>query len=113
MAALWAGLLTGPLAWLALLETNYVLAYAACETQQKWFLHAATLAAVGLVAAAGWWAWRSGPPEDDQRHAPPVTRATSESRARWMSLAGIALSAWFILVMLAMEIPILIHHACD
>jgi hypothetical protein len=113
IAALWTGLLAGPVVWFALLETNYVLSYVACETRHTWMLHVATAVAVLLVAGAGWLAWGAGPAEDDQRRSPPVTRATSESRARWMSLAGVAVSGWFILVILAMEIPILVLRTCD
>jgi hypothetical protein len=112
-AGLWTGLLAGPLVWAGLLETHYVLSYVACEVRQEWFLHAATALAVALVAAAGWVGWRSGPAEDDQRRSPPVTRATSESRARWMSLAGVALSGFFIVVILSMEIPIIVLRTCQ
>ena len=111
--ALWAGLLAGPVVWSALLGLNYMLSYVACETRQTWPLHLATAVAVAVVAAAGWMAWRGGPAENDQRRSPPVTRATSESRARWMSIAGVLTSAWFILVILAMEIPILVLRTCD
>jgi hypothetical protein len=112
-AALWAGLLAGPIVWAALLETNYVLSYVSCETRHEWFFHVALAAAVLLVAAAGWFAWRSGPADDDQRRSHPVTSATAESRSRWMSIAGVLLSVWFILVMLAMEIPILVLRTCQ
>jgi hypothetical protein len=110
---LWAGLLAGPVVWATLLETNYVLAYVSCEARHDWYLHAAVVVAVLIVALAGWLAWRSGPAEDDQRRSHPVTSATTESRSRWMSMAGVMLSAWFILVMLAMEIPILVLRTCQ
>ena len=58
--ALWAGVLTGPLAMLTLLQVNYVLSYVACETRQTWFLHLGTVVAVALVGAAGAWAWQAG-----------------------------------------------------
>ena len=112
-AALWAGVLAGPIVWAALLETNYVLAYVSCESRHTWFLHVAVLTAVALVGFAGWLAWRSGPAEDDHRRSHPVTAATAESRSRWMSIAGVMLSAWFLLVMLAMEIPILVLKTCQ
>ena len=111
--ALWTGLLAGPLVWSALLGINYVLSYVACETRQTWPLHLATAAAVAIVAAAGLVAWRAGPAENDQRRSAPVTRATSESRARWMAIAGVLTSAFFILVILAMEIPIIVLRTCD
>lgn len=113
IAALWAGVLAGPLVWFTLLEVNYVMSYVSCESRQKWFLHVAVLVSVVVVAAAAYAGWRYGPPEDTQDRTPPVTRSTSEVRSRWMALAGIGLSAWFILVMLAMEIPILALKVCQ
>jgi hypothetical protein len=111
--ALWTGVLAGPVVFLALLETNYVLAYVACERRQTWFLHVAVVGAILLVAAAGWAAWRAAPAADDQRRSGAVTPETTESRSRWMSLAAVASCAWFILVILAIEIPILVHQVCD
>ena len=112
-AALWIGLLTGPLVFLTLLETNYVLSYVACEARTRWFLHLAALVALLLVAAAGWLAWTHGPAEPDERHSRPATPETTESRARWMSLAGVMMCAWFALVILATEIPILVLRQCQ
>jgi hypothetical protein len=112
-AALWAGVLTGPIVWLTMLEVNYLLTYVACETGQKWFMHMAVLVAIVLVAASGFIAWMYGPPGDPKIDTPPVTRATSEQRARWMALYGVASSAWFIIVILANEIPILVLKACE
>jgi hypothetical protein len=111
--ALWTGLLAGPVLWFTVLEANYVLSYVACESRHKWFLHAANLAAIAAVAAAGLLSWRSGPAEDSEQPTPPITRQTSENRARWMSIAGVTLSLWFILVILAMEIPILVLRTCE
>ena len=113
IAALWAGIVTGPIVWFTLLEVNYVLSYVSCESRQKWFLHLAVAASVVLVAGAGYFGWRSGPPEDTQGRAAPVTRSTSEIRARWMALAGMGLSLWFIIVIVAMEIPLVVLKVCQ
>jgi hypothetical protein len=99
--------------WLTLLEVNYVLSYVSCESRSTWLLHAAIVASIALVAAAAYAAWRYGPPEDTQERTPPATRSTSEIRSRWMALAGIGSSLWFILVILAMEIPILVLKVCQ
>jgi hypothetical protein len=112
-AFLWAGLLTGPLVWLALLETQYVLSYVSCQTRQHWPLHLATAIAVLVVAASGWLASRSGPAEDEEPRSAPSSDGTRESRARWMSLAGLATSVSFILLILTMEIPILVLETCQ
>jgi len=60
LAVLWAGILTGPLVWLAMLEVNYLLTYVACESGHKWFMHLTVLVAVAIVAAAGCAAERNG-----------------------------------------------------
>jgi hypothetical protein len=115
LAAVWAGLLTGPAAWLALLEVNYVLSYVACETRSTWFLHSATAVALLLVAAAGYAAWAAsfGSIIVDETPTPPLSDETRVQRSRWMSLAGVAVSLWFIVVILAMEVPIIVLKECQ
>ena len=115
LLAVWAGLLTGPIVWLTLLETNYVLAYVACEMQQTWFIHLAIAVAVLIVAAAGYAAWGAsfGSPAADETLTHPLSDDTRRQRTRWMSLGGIAFSAWFILVILAMEVPVLVLRECQ
>src|SRR5512132_763576 len=113
IAALWAGVLTGPIVWFAMLEANYVLAYVACESGHKWFMHLVVFVALALVGTSGCLAWMFGPPEDPEIDTPPVTRETAEQRARWMAMYGVASSIWFIIVILANEIPILVLQACE
>lgn len=111
--ALWSGVLTGPIVWLCLLELNYVLAHVACVTGSRWFLHAAVVAALAIVVLAGFAAWsvRVGGPTD---HAitPPGIEATLRQQLRWMRMAGVVTSAWFVVVILAMEIPITVLEGC-
>ena len=115
LAALWAGLLAGPIVWLTLLEVNYLFAYVACEVQGTWFMHLAIAIAVALVCAAGLAAWRasSGPITADETLTHPLSDETRTQRSRWMSLAGIALSLWFSLVILAMEVPLVVLQVCQ
>ena len=112
-AALWAALLAGPILFLTLLETVYVMSYVSCETRHTWFLHLAVFVAALLVAGAAWTAWTHGPPADTQDRTPPVTRSTAEVRAQWMAFAGLGLSLWFIVVIMALEIPILVLKTCQ
>ena len=113
--ALWAGILSGPVAFLLLLEYHYVLSYVACETRQTWFLHAAAALAIALVAAAGIWAWRAGidEPMTPEHASPPLSEETSRQRVRWMVIAAALFSAWFIILIAAMEIPIVVLRVCD
>ncbi len=114
LAALWAGLLTGPIVWLALLELNYLLAYVACETRSTWFMHVAVGIALLLVAGAGYAAWSAsyGDMLAEETRTLPLSDETRIQRSRWMSLAGVALSLWFILVILAMEVPLVVLREC-
>lgn len=111
--ALWAGLLAPPLIWLALLETNYVLTYAACDGRQKWFLFATIAASLALAGAAGYATWRTGPPRDTDERSEPWTLKTREIRGRWMSMAGVAFTLWFLIVITAMTVPPLVLAPCD
>jgi hypothetical protein len=112
LLALWAGLLAGPLSWAALLQTNYVLGYVACEQRESWMLHLATAVALGVVAAAATAAWRAAPAlgADDHESADP--RVSSLLRARFMAMGGLALCAFFAIVILATEVPVLLLHPC-
>ena len=111
---MWAGLLTGPIVWLGLLELNYVLAYVACETRSTWFMHLAVVVALFLVAGAGYAAWAAsyGSILADETRSPPLGDETRIQRSRWMSLAGVAFSLWFIVVILAMEVPLVVLREC-
>jgi hypothetical protein len=107
LLALWTGVLAGPFAWAALLQTNYVMSYVACEYRHTWMLHLTTVLALAVTVAGGLSAWRAVPVDDGE--APP-SRAVA--RARDMAMAGLALSVWFALVILATEIPVLMLPPC-
>jgi hypothetical protein len=106
LAALWAGLAAGPLAWAALLQTNYVLSYVACEQRHTWMLHLSAGVALMLVGLGALAAWAAAP----SFHGTPTS--TAEARARFMAVGGLALCVWFALVIVATEIPVLVFHPC-
>ena len=115
LAALWAGLLTGPVVWLFLLQYNYALSYVACETRQTWFMHLGIVVALLAVISAGWFAWGAGQASkgdaDDTTH--PLSDETRLRRTNWMSLTGIAISVFFVVVIIAMEVPLLVLKECQ
>jgi hypothetical protein len=115
LATLWAGLLAGPLVFLVVLQANYVLSYVSCEARQTWFLHGLTLAGVIAVSVAGWRSWTigvGGAPMPSSS-GEPVGQRTSETRAVWMAYAGAALSAWFVVAIASMDIPVLVLRTCQ
>ena len=115
ITTLWIGMLAGPLAWAALLETNYILSYVACERRQTWMLHLAAAVALALVAGAAVLIWRAAPhglSYEREREASSDPVETAIIRARFMAISGLALCAWFGLVIIAMEIPVLVLKPC-
>jgi hypothetical protein len=115
ITALWIGVLAGPAAWSALLETNYILSYVACEQRQTWMLHLAAGVALAVVAGAAALTWRAAPhglsyQRDRETSTDPVE--TTIICARFMAIGGLALCAWFALVIIAMEIPVVVLTPC-
>ena len=106
-------MLTGPITWLCLLEVNYVLAHVACQTRSRRYLHAASATATALVLLAGYatWSTRSGGLADHATTA-PATEDTRTQQNRWMRLAGLVTCAWFIVVIVAMEVPLFVLEEC-
>jgi hypothetical protein len=115
ITTLWLGVLAGPLVWAALLETNYVLSYVACEQRQTWMLHLAAAVALALVAGAAALTWRAAPQGlsyEREREVSTDPVDTAVIRARFMAIGGLALCAWFALVIVATEIPVLVLKPC-
>ena len=107
-------MLTGPIVWLVLLQYNYSLSYVACETGRTWFMHLGIAVAVAAVAGAALLARRAGRSNrgdaDEATH--PLADDTRVQRADWMSLTGLGISVFFIIVIVAMEVPLLILEEC-
>jgi cytochrome c biogenesis factor len=75
-------------------------------------LHLATVLALAIVGAAAFAAWRAAPSLQVEEHANEDAAGTSLQRRRFMALGGLALCAWFAIVILATEIPALVLHPC-
>lgn len=107
--ALWAGVLTAPVAFLVLLEVTYALASWACTRGGEWVLH---LACAGAAAAAVWalaHSWRSWSAAGRQW---PDTGADAATRSRLLALLGVAGSGYFLLVILAHWITVVVLSPC-
>jgi hypothetical protein len=108
--ALAAGFFLAPLAWGTQLLVNYSLTQTVCGSGQKWILHlvsfAAGLAALTgtLIARSAWTRLTSGSTLEGDPHA---------TGRRFLALAGMGLSAFFILAILAADIPNWWLSACQ
>lgn len=99
LAAQWLGVLLAPLSFVVHLEVGYVLVYRACRYDAAGWLHAAGALAV-LVAALGaalaWRVMREAP------EGPPAGRGgDARSRARFLGVVGLGVSALLTLLLLA------------
>ena len=112
LAALWFGVLAGPLMWATLLETNYALSYVACEQKHEWMLYVSAAAAIGVIALAALGLWRARPAGLDDSEPSTDPRETAVTRSRFMVIGGLAFCAWFTLVILATEIPVVVLKPC-
>src|SRR4051812_13598767 len=84
--ALWAGLLSGPLAWAVQLPVCYALSEAACSSRSLAGFHAVTAACL-LVALTGLWlAWRNW---QSVGGWPSATDEAPVARTRLLSVLGL------------------------
>lgn len=132
IALLWLGMLAAPAAFMVELTASFALVERVCETGGVALIWAVTIGAALVAVAAGVVAWRNwqaiGPDpeprgEGVERSAPASTGHTLASeyrtdapgpigRSRFMALAGIGVSAFFLLVVLASAIPMLALAPC-
>ena len=121
-AVLWAGVVGAPVLWLALLQTNYVLAYPACAERTNAWLHSVTAAAMALmvlVAIGAVYVWRTDPPEQrtgparfDEQHD-PIGEDPSRAARHFAAMVALLLSGLFVLLVAGTWIPSFVLHPCD
>jgi hypothetical protein len=104
----WPALFVPPLAFLTLLTVNYGLEPWACEYQVRWPLHASSLIALAVVCVCGRLAWRAWSSVRTER----ADAADRTAQVRFLSAAGLMLSALSALVVLALWTTILILPPC-
>ena len=85
-------LLAGPAAAALDMLVSYALVYRAQETGTKLSLHVSTLVALLVAVAATFYAWR-------------VRRRETNPQDHFLATLGTALGAFFILLILAFEVP--------
>jgi hypothetical protein len=111
--ALWLAAAVAPVAWAIDLEATYALAAEACgRGLPRLGLFAVPIAAAVTSALGGLWAWRGWRPGTG---ASPVAATGSEGWPpdRFLAACGVLGSGFFILVIVAQAIPILVLRTCD
>ncbi len=112
LAALTLGVVAGPAVWAMLLEVNYVLSYVACETRHTWMLYLPAAVGIAVIGFAALNVWRAAPPAGEEDEPSIDPRRTALIRARFMEIFALAFCAFFTLVILATEIPVVVLHPC-
>ena len=107
--ALWLSFLAPIGSWIAAQQISFVLSGWVCDTGRRWVLYVVMAAALA-VATAGLAASvrealqsRNGDRDDD-----PL-----RSRRRFMAFGALASSAFFVVAIVALAIPVFVHRPCD
>jgi hypothetical protein len=100
---------TAPFAWVTAFLLNTVLSAWVCATGERWVLSVVTLSAF-LVAGVGgvvnWKYWRNASDGAEREDPTPARR-------KFMAAGGVLLSAVFLIAILALAIPGVVHRPCD
>ena len=102
-------LLAPPVVWAAQQQTNYSLTPTMCETGGEAWLHLVSLVALAAVIATTLLAWRDWKvlPDGSTDEGMP-----GASRSRFLDLSAIGMGLFFVLVIVATDLPNWILGAC-
>jgi hypothetical protein len=106
--ALLAAIAAGPVAWAMQLEANYVMSYVACEQRHTWMLHLCGALALAIATWGAVVSRRAG--SDALAAAGPGD--SDDNVGRFMASAGFVVCIFFLLVIVATEIPVLLVPPC-
>jgi hypothetical protein len=123
-AALWFGLFGAAVAWSLQLLASYALVAHGCYPDAEPMTMpvvpglrtlvlgtgAAALAVALLAGGSAWRSWRATQHEDEGRHE--ALHEAGEGRMRFMALAGMLLSAVFVLGIVMNVVPLLLLRPC-
>jgi hypothetical protein len=101
---LWAGILAGPIAWIAQLSAVYPIAQLTCHAgfapQHPGTIHAISIAALAATLTGACASW-------------PLRGESSAQRVRFMANLGLLLVALFALVVIATWVPVFVMTNCE
>lgn len=97
-------LLAPPMIWALHQQLSYALTPSACEARGEWWLHSLTVLAVLAVAGVTFLAWGE--------HQRLPREPTEGSRSRFLAASGIGSGLFFLIVILATELPNWFLGAC-
>lgn len=109
---LWFSFLAGPVLWVIEFMVSYAVASVTCGTQASVgnvILHLITLGAAAIAAYGGVLAWRRWRAFDAREE---VVASGGGDSTQFMALAGMFVSAIFVLLIISEDIAIFVLHPC-
>lgn len=120
---LWFGMLGGAGAWAMHLVFSYSLVPAACSAGLGFLFYVGIVVFAGIAIAAGFFAWRGwnagrdpSSAQDDNvggRRFQRNGRRLMSDRIRFMALSGLVMSGFFLAVIIAQSVPIIMQDPCQ
>jgi hypothetical protein len=109
IAALWAGIVLGPIAWAFDLQLSYALTYKACSTGKYFILYIVSFSTMIVALGGALISYsvlvRARAGEDEGGHG--------RDRAHFMARMGLYLSLAFVIVIIAQAVPRFMLSPCD
>jgi hypothetical protein len=109
LAALWYGLLGGPIVWFFGLLAGYPLVEVACTKRSMFPLHLGSVVALSLVLGAGWAAWSQW---SRVGRGWASEASDARTRSRFMAVMGVILSALFAMAIGVQWLATAFLHPC-
>jgi hypothetical protein len=110
---LWFGMLGAPGAWALHLVINYALVPAACTVALQFLMYITIPVFIGIAGLAGFFSWRGWHLTRDVSEHGRNGQRLIDNRVRFMALSGLAMSALFLMVIIAQSVPIIIQDPCE
>lgn len=109
---IWVGLLGAAGAWALHLVYSYALVPAACTAGMGPLMYLGIPVFLGLAAGAGFLSWRMFAISRNPESRTTIEHVQAMQRLRFMALSGLAMTALFMMVIVAQSVPIIVQDPC-
>jgi hypothetical protein len=111
--SLWFGILGAAGSWALHLVVNYALVPAACSAGMSFLMYLNIPIFLGVALFAGFLSWRGWASVRGMDPENGNGERLMVHRVRFMALSGLAMSAFFLMVIIAQSVPIIIQDPCE
>jgi hypothetical protein len=111
--SLWFAMLGGAGAWALHLVVNYALVPVACSLGMGILLYMTIPVFIGITLLAIFFGWRGWAATRDMDETNGNGQRLMVQRVRFMALSGLAMSGFFLMVIIAQSVPIIMQDPCE